>query len=71
MPTIYGLYDILIRKKTNFISILGFVSVLISGIIGVWQLPTEYVAYKEASIPFLIGVGVFISGFTSFPVAIV
>jgi len=69
LPLIYGLYSILIKKKNNIISIIGFFSILITGIIGVMQLPAEYIAYKEASIPFIVGIVIFISGFTKFPIA--
>lgn len=66
-PLGYGLFDFIKRKKTNFISILGFVGVLLSGIIGVFNFPTEWIAYKEASIPFIIGVAVLVTIRTPFP----
>lgn len=66
-PLGYGLFDFIKRKKTNFISILGFVGVLLSGVIGVFNFPTEWIAYKEASIPFIIGVAVLVTIRTPFP----
>ena len=68
-PVVYGIYSMIALKKTNFISILGFVSVLLSGLVGVFQFPPEWIAVKEAAIPFIIAVVVFVSGFTSFPLA--
>lgn len=68
-PVVYGVYSMIKLKKTNFISILGFISVLLSGLVGVFQFPPEWIAVKEAAIPFIIAVVVFISGFTSFPLA--
>ena len=66
-PLFYGLYDLIIRKKKNFISILGFISVLITGIIGIFEFPQEYIAYKELLIPSLIGTAVIASIWTPFP----
>lgn len=66
-PVGYFLYDWFRARKTNFISILGFVGILLTGIIGVFQLPSEWIAYKEASIPLIIGVAVLVSMKTPFP----
>lgn len=69
LPFSYGLYEIIKNKKPGFITILGFVSVLLTGMIGIFEFPPEWIAYKEASIPFVIGTVVLVSGFTGFPVA--
>lgn len=53
-PVCYFIYDYIQTKKANFISILGFVSVLLTGVIGVLQIPNEWLAIKEASVPFII-----------------
>jgi hypothetical protein len=66
-PIGYFLYDWFRARKTNFISILGFAGILLTGIIGVFQLPTEWIAYKEASIPLIIGIAVLVSMKTPFP----
>ncbi len=68
-PLIYGLYDLIIKKEKNFIAVLGFVSILLSGIVGVMKLSTELIAIKEAAIPFIIGCVIYFSNFTSFPIA--
>ncbi|MGR5129365.1 VC0807 family protein [Photobacterium swingsii] len=67
-PLAFGGYELVRFRKFNFISLLGFVSVLLTGGIGLLELDTKWLAVKEALIPGLIGVGVFISTFTKFPV---
>lgn len=66
-PTGYFLYDLIKERKTNFISIIGFVGIFLTGIIGVFEFPSEWIAYKEASVPLLIGLSVLISLKTPFP----
>jgi hypothetical protein len=66
-PLGYFLFDWVKKKKTNFISILGFVGILLTGIIGVFQLPTEWIAFKEASIPLIIGIAVIATIKSPFP----
>ncbi len=66
-PTVYFFYDFIKSRKANFISILGFVSIFLTGIIGVFEFPSEWIAYKEASVPFLIGLAVLISLKTPYP----
>lgn len=66
-PLGYGLYDWFKKKKANFISILGFAGIFLTGIIGVMQLPTELIAYKEASIPLIIGIAILVTVKSPFP----
>lgn len=66
-PLIYGIYDFYDRKKVNFISILGLVSILLTGIFTLIKLPPHWIAVKEASIPALIGSAIIISLRTEFP----
>ncbi|KLV03392.1 MFS transporter [Photobacterium aquae] len=67
-PVGFGGYELIKYKKFNFISLLGFVSVLLTGGIGLLQLDAKWLAVKEALIPGLIGIGVFASTFTKYPV---
>lgn len=60
-PLSYGLYDLWSRKKVNFISILGVVSVLLTGAIVYQALSASWIAIKEATIPALIGIVVLVS----------
>lgn len=66
-PLVYGLYDLLKTKQYNFISILGVVSTLLTGGIGVLELPNTWLAIKEAAVPLLIGLAILISAKTRFP----
>ncbi len=53
-PILYFCYDALARRKVNWISVLGVVSLLLTGGIGLLKLPTEWVPIKEAAVPLLI-----------------
>jgi hypothetical protein len=66
-PLAYFIWDWRKEHKVNFISILGFVSVLLTGIIGVFEFPSELIAYKEASVPLIICLAVLISMKTPYP----
>lgn len=65
-PIIYGGMDLVRNKKFNFISALGFISVLLTGGIGLLELDTRWLALKEALIPGLIGLAVLGSTFTRY-----
>ncbi|WP_348224549.1 VC0807 family protein [Vibrio parahaemolyticus] len=66
-PVVYGSMDLIRNKKFNFISALGFISVLLTGGIGLLELDTRWLALKEALIPGLIGIAVLGSTFTRYP----
>lgn len=66
-PLLYGLYDFWQMRKINFFSILGFISVLLTGGISLLQLDPQYIAIKEAAIPGLFGLVTLISIRTRFP----
>lgn len=66
-PVVYGGMDLIRNKKFNFIAALGFVSVLLTGGIGLLELDTRWLALKEALIPGLIGLAVLGSTFTRYP----
>ncbi|HCH6156662.1 VC0807 family protein [Vibrio parahaemolyticus] len=66
-PVVYGGMDLIRNKKFNFISVLGFISVLLTGGIGLLELDTRWLALKEALIPGLIGIAVLGSTFTRYP----
>jgi len=55
-PLTYGVYDFVARKKTNLISVLGFVGVMLSGVLGLLKLDGRWFAVKDAAIPTVIGV---------------
>ncbi|MCG9782787.1 MFS transporter [Vibrio brasiliensis] len=66
-PIAYGGMDLIRNKKFNFIAALGFVSVLLTGGIGLLELDTRWLALKEALIPGFIGLAVLVSTFTRYP----
>jgi len=66
-PLGYGLYDFIKNKSMNFISLLGFLSTLLTGGIGLFELGVQWLAIKEAAIPSVIGLVVLVSGFWGKP----
>lgn len=66
-PILYFLYDLYQRRKYNFISVLGFVSILLTGGIGLLQLNPVWIAVKEAALPAVIGLAVLLSAKTKSP----
>lgn len=66
-PITYGIYDYIKRRKTNFISILGLLNVLVTGSLAILDLGGIWFAVKEAAFPALIGVFVFASSYFSKP----
>ena len=67
-PVSYGLYDLGRRRNYNVVSALGFISILLTGGIGLLKLDPQWIAVKEAGIPLLIGLVVLGSLKTRFPV---
>ncbi len=66
-PLGYGIMDFTGRKKINAISVLGFVSILLTGVIGLFEFPAHWIAVKEAAVPLIIGIAVLISTKTKYP----
>ena len=66
-PISYGLYDFAVRKKANTLSILGFVSVLLSGGMGLMKADGFWFAVKDAVLPTCIGLFVLASMRTKSP----
>jgi hypothetical protein len=60
-PVGYGIWDFATRKKTNFISIIGFLSVLLSGSFGLMKVDGFWFAVKDAAMPIVIGIAVLLS----------
>lgn len=66
-PLSYGIYDFIKVRSLNFISLLGFLSTLLTGGIALFELDVEWLAIKEAAIPGMIGFTVLMSGFFGKP----
>jgi intracellular septation protein A len=63
-PIGFGLWDLYKSGKVNGYSVLGIVSVVLTGGITLLKLPAEYIAIKEAAIPAILGVAVLVSQYT-------
>jgi hypothetical protein len=66
-PISYGVYDLIARRKTNLLSVLGFVSVLLSGGLGLMKADGFWFAVKDAAIPTVIGAAVLLTLHTKNP----
>ena len=66
-PLGWGAFELIKYKKFNFIALLGLVSVMLTGSIGLFELDNKWLAIKEASIPAIIGIAVLVSTFTPYP----
>lgn len=66
-PLGWGLFELLKYKKLNWVALLGLLSVVLTGGIGLLQLDVQWLAIKEAAIPGLLGIAVFVSTFTRYP----
>lgn len=67
-PLGYGVVDFARRREWNIVSILGVVSILLTGGIGLMQLDPKWIAVKEAAVPAVIGIAVVLSLRTRFPI---
>ncbi|MEI6891498.1 MAG: VC0807 family protein [Pontiella sp.] len=66
-PIGYGVRTLIRDRKADFMSIIGIVSVSLTGVFGILKLPPEYVAIKEAAIPLILGIVIVASLKTPFP----
>jgi len=66
-PIGYGIRDYLQSHKPNLFSILGTISVLLTGGMSLLKLDPEYIAIKEAAIPALFGIATLLSIRSKYP----
>lgn len=66
-PLFWGARTLLRERKLSLFAVLGLVSILLTGGIGLLQLDTQWLAVKEAAVPGLIGLAVIISAYTRKP----
>lgn len=66
-PFGYGVVDVIRRRKTNFFSIVGVLSVLLTGGLNQLKADVFWFAVKEAAVPTLFGIAVVWSGRTKRP----
>lgn len=76
LPVIYGVHHLIKTRKPNFFSILGVISILLTGGISIMAYQDNgtvdekaplWFALKEAAIPFIFGVTILISHWTKTP----
>ena len=76
LPVIYGVHHLIKTRKPNFFSILGIVSILLTGGIAIMAYKDNgtvdtaaplWFALKEAAIPFVFRVTIFVSHWTKTP----
>ncbi|MDR0444830.1 MAG: hypothetical protein LBG98_00885 [Puniceicoccales bacterium] len=68
LPLGFGLRDFWRRQQCSLFSIIGLLNVVVTGGIGLWQLPKDWIAIKEATEPIILGAIVLASLKTSRPV---
>lgn len=66
-PVALGLYELIRYRTRNYIALLGVVSVLLTGGIGLLELDPKWLAVKEAAIPALIGTAIIIAAMLGYP----
>jgi hypothetical protein len=66
-PLGWGLWDGWRRRRLNWLSVLGVISTLLTGGIGLLQLDAQWLAVKEAAVPLAIGLAVLGSAWTRQP----
>ncbi len=66
-PIGYGLRDFTRTRKMNFFSILGIISIVLTGGMSLLELDPQYIAIKEAAIPACFGLATLISLKTRYP----
>ena len=66
-PLGWGLRDAITRRKLSWLALLGVVSTLLTGGIGLLKVDPFWLAVKEAAVPGLIGLAVLGSNWTRWP----
>lgn len=66
-PLGYGLWDYVQRRETNFISLVGLASVLLTGGLGLLKVSVFWFWLKEAAIPSVIAAGIWLSDHSDRP----
>lgn len=60
-PIGYQIYDYRLRRKWNLFSAIGFVSVLLTGGLGLMTMSAVVFAWKEAAVPLILAALIFLS----------
>lgn len=68
IPAVWGVIGLIRTRKVEVSAILGVISVLATGVIGVYELNTRLFAIKEAAIPLGFAAVLLVSNTTKFPI---
>src|SRR5699024_598678 len=68
IPAVWGTVGLIRTRKVEVSAILGVISVLATGVIGVFELNTRLFAFKEATIPLEFATLLLASNTTRFPI---
>ena len=66
-PIGYGILELTRHGRRNVMALLGVVSVLLTGGIGLLKIDAQWLAVKEAAIPLAIGIGVIVANRLGYP----
>ena len=66
-PAGYFIYHLAKYRKSSMLAVVGFLGILITGLIGLLELPRQYVAIERAAVPLIIGAAIVLSNHTSAP----
>ena len=67
LPLMVAIHEFISQRKIGFVAALGFISILLTGGIGLLKLPNEYIAIKEAMIPGILAIATLLSSYTKYP----
>jgi hypothetical protein len=68
-PLVYGIRDYVRTKNKNYVSIIGVVNACLTGGLALYQFEGSWFAFKDASLPYCLGLYVLISSYTEKPFA--
>jgi hypothetical protein len=68
-PLVYGIQDYVRRGHKNYVSLLGMLNILLTGSLALMKLEGLWFAFKEASLPLVLGILVLASRWTQNPAA--
>lgn len=68
-PVGFGIYEIVRNRKVSWQAGLGVFSILLTGGFKILELPPEWVAFKEASVPLVLALAVLVSAWIGRPLA--
>lgn len=69
LPLSYGIQDYIRRKHKNYVSLLGIVNIFLTGGLALMNVEGIWFAFKEASLPLILGLLVLASRWSKNPAA--